>query len=169
MTRPGEESARRPKLYSGTACDQCFRRKVRCAADRPTCSRCRRNNGSCTYSTGKSARKPKRNSNSISRSPEPVQSSPPSPTSSCGHLGTSIEEAAGSLPMSAAQAVDRHLPVKTLPVCSNCAHEISAMLTYHRLNVKGLIPVLLLEVTWLTRWVILMQHRMATYPRPRAT
>ena len=147
MARSGEESACRPKLYSGTACDQCFRRKVRCAGDRPTCSRCRRNNSSCTYSTGKAASKPKRNPNPASRSPEPVQSSPPSPTSSCRHLGKSVEETGSPLPMSAAQAVNRRLSAKSLAVCSSCAHGISAILTYHRLNVKRVIPVLLLGVT----------------------
>ena len=43
----------RPRLYSGTACDQCFRTKVRCSSERPACAQCVRNNGFCTYSTSK--------------------------------------------------------------------------------------------------------------------
>lgn len=51
-----------PKVYTSTACDQCFRCKLKCTHGPPRCGRCREKNVACTYSTahvskGKKTRK----------------------------------------------------------------------------------------------------------------
>ncbi|KAF2404532.1 hypothetical protein EJ06DRAFT_526610 [Trichodelitschia bisporula] len=57
-----------------TACDQCYRCKVRCSGERPTCERCQRNNSACTYSTGKPLGKPKGSKNKVKRLKTPQES-----------------------------------------------------------------------------------------------
>jgi hypothetical protein len=41
-----------------TACDQCYRCKVRCSGTREACDRCLQNGSTCTYSLGKPLGKP---------------------------------------------------------------------------------------------------------------
>ncbi|KXT09249.1 hypothetical protein AC579_6771 [Pseudocercospora musae] len=43
-----------------SACDQCYRCKVRCNGARPACDRCSKAGGSCTYSFGKLGRRTKK-------------------------------------------------------------------------------------------------------------
>lgn len=61
-------SGSRPKLYCGTACDQCFRCKARCSGDRPVCQRCQSNQSACTYSISKPLKRSKEGRNRASRS-----------------------------------------------------------------------------------------------------
>ncbi|CZT03575.1 uncharacterized protein RAG0_10296 [Rhynchosporium agropyri] len=44
-----------------TACDQCYRCKVRCSGQRDACDRCVRNKNTCTYSLGRPLGKPPKN------------------------------------------------------------------------------------------------------------
>ncbi|RFU32835.1 hypothetical protein B7463_g3486, partial [Scytalidium lignicola] len=44
-----------------TACDQCYRCKVRCSGARESCDRCHQNGSICTYSLGKPLGKPPKN------------------------------------------------------------------------------------------------------------
>lgn len=73
-------SGSRPKLYCGTACDQCFRCKARCSGDRPVCQRCQSNQSACTYSISKPLRRSKEGRNRASKSFDTGQ--PPSLTPS---------------------------------------------------------------------------------------
>lgn len=71
----GSGSGKRSRLYSGTACDQCFRRKVRCTGQNPTCTRCARNGVPCTYSTRISSSHGKSNKSKLSEDQEAVADS----------------------------------------------------------------------------------------------
>ena len=81
-TRAPSNPSRRPKLYAGTACDQCFRTKARCAGEKPQCCRCRKSKTPCTYSTG--SRKRQTSEPKVSRPAHSTNISacaPPSPSS----------------------------------------------------------------------------------------
>lgn len=54
------QRARGPSVLV-TACDQCYRCKVRCSGTREACDRCLQNGSICTYSLGKPLGKPPKN------------------------------------------------------------------------------------------------------------
>ncbi|TID16020.1 Copper amine oxidase 1 [Venturia nashicola] len=53
--------------HTCSACDQCYRCKVKCTGERPACERCQSSNSACTYSTGKPLGKPKGSKNKVQR------------------------------------------------------------------------------------------------------
>jgi len=57
----GDNQRARGTSVSVTACDQCYRCKVRCSGSRETCDRCLQNGSICTYSLGKPLGKPPKN------------------------------------------------------------------------------------------------------------
>ena len=67
----------KPKLYRGTACDQCFRLKTRCKGERPICGHCQKTETTCTFSTDRV----KRTKTAQKRSPTNEQSAGDSPDS----------------------------------------------------------------------------------------
>jgi len=60
--RPSGDTQRaRGSTVSATACDQCYRCKVRCSGPRDNCDRCLQSGNICTYSLGKPLGKPPKN------------------------------------------------------------------------------------------------------------
>ncbi|KIW09341.1 hypothetical protein, variant 1 [Verruconis gallopava] len=61
------QSRRESSGHLCTACDQCYRCKVKCSGEKPMCDRCAANKSACTYSTGKPLGKPKGSKNKVQR------------------------------------------------------------------------------------------------------
>lgn len=57
----GDKQKAKGPSVSVTACDQCYRCKVRCSGTQESCDRCLQNSSICTYSLGKPLGKPPKN------------------------------------------------------------------------------------------------------------
>jgi hypothetical protein len=62
--------SKRPSQYASRSCDQCYRCKLRCTGEHPTCSRCKQAKKTCTYSTGKAKRKEKEEGSESNNPPQ---------------------------------------------------------------------------------------------------
>ncbi|KXT01374.1 hypothetical protein AC578_6633 [Pseudocercospora eumusae] len=78
MTSQDEGARESTRGTMPSACDQCYRCKVRCNGARPACDRCSKAGGSCTYSFGKQGRRTKKQHSRSKSHPRSEEQTPAS-------------------------------------------------------------------------------------------